>query len=405
MMQNRSQLLDGWALAILAATAILVAPLATLPTIADAQPASTLACPEGYAENPIWISEIEIQMVRQENPDSIITPDGAVFVGEGDQLRVAVTVADRASQDGCRQLLRTEGSLGENPLQDVEPFLTYEAGDVLDESFGDGDCALPPAGTCTFESARFTVDENPQIQDGGGEQRIRVVAKDDNEPLAGAERIIVVNHRPNLEISQFSWESPNPSDRVTTSSSVETLFEISVINTGTYPTWNPNGGEDLWGRSAFDPEGDGDEAPDERNPNAPGYEQTYFNDADPLPPCRLDAGQTPGWTSDALCNYKRGMPMDLTLAWELSRTGSVVSEGEAISSRAQPSWDKDTAVPAQANAGGAPLIVDTENELEEPEKHNLTITFNMPGFDMQDKAGTYSLAWTANPAGEIPEES
>ena len=143
-----------------------------------------------------------------------------------------------------------------------------------------GSCGnlISAGATCSNFRATVTVQDNVD-----GEHRLRFVVGNKQgtafNRLAGAERVIVVNVKPDLgtvsvdrEFPEFqrdhhtTYDSPGPS-----------RFAIEVENTGTYPNWNPNGdnGVELYyGRSSFDAPADNDERPDHKV-NGRGQEAGY----------------------------------------------------------------------------------------------------------------------------------
>lgn len=341
--------------------------------LANAQSDTSPPIPcERMADHPLFVTHVRFQPGGHVDDDTVLADSRAAFVHAGDELVVSATIANRMDPN-CAPVFnaaRTDG-IHVEALYLPDPGWSNDQARAAGASHveaADGDgCpdALAPGDACTIEIPLPTPDgADGVLADPSGEQRVRVIAQDtDPEPTtAAAERVLVVDAKPDLSPSEIRWTHPSdPDDRTTTYPGEDgtTEFEVDVWNEGTYPNWNPNGGNQYANRSSFDAPGDGDEAPDE------GPAHHRFDDP------RSDVGFPCTWADDGdgtldegepVCSYRRGQLLDLPIHWTAHRSSdeTLVAEGtdrsQVYSDMADDRHGKPDAILHTGNEAGAPAV-------------------------------------------------
>ncbi len=378
-------------LLVLVLAITLATPLASVLPIhslaqTGGQVGEVTGCEFELLNKPLFITNVTIQ-------DQAQSPAGSMgFVETGDRVTFEVEIENRVHQDVCDDSI----VLYKRDLTDqLRMRVTY---------FPDGPNGPPAPGYpnpvtnlgCPGNSNEIGPDEDCTVRisllgdvvsgDEDGEQLVRFEVYDQDCgngrsgpqgcPLAGAERVLVVDQLPDMDAEDLKWVAPkDPKERHTTYSSSESTFRVNVSNTGDYPAWNPNGGIDYWGRVSYDaPNGvphydtgvdDDDEVPDrfqagdcerhtasgpdndDSEDNSPGVNcetQYKFEDVS-LPICSW----THDWDKQMICSYKRGDKLELSALYDVRRpraqepaeSGSQVLEK---ASEESSQWDKDDAI-------------------------------------------------------------
>ncbi len=346
-------------------------------------------------EHPLFITSVEPRAGEHVHDDTVITDDRGAFVHAGDELVFEVTIANRVPPS-CSPAYDASRSdaVGLEAIYLPAPGWTNQ--DAIDAGAHTG---LSPAAVCggsiaPGENCTATIElPSPDgatgvVGEPTGEQRVRLVASDDDPggATAGAERVIVVDAKPDLVPGQLDWETPSdPDERHTVYIGPESVseFELSVWNEGTFPAWNPNGGVEYTNRSSFDSPNDGDEAPDAGEP------VTTFEDPvdEQGAPCAwADDGDGQLDEGEPVCSYRRGRLLDMPIAWAVTKmiTGERVEEGvdesEVYSDLDRDLHDKPDALLHVGNDAGAPSRED--------------VIF--PALDRSWRAGTYLVTATAD---------
>lgn len=367
---------------------------------------------ETLRNNPLFITGVTADS-RDLADDSVITDEGAIFVEDGDHLKFTVKVRNRMD-DLCQDLyspsdashLRVQIRYIYDPAEDPQIDETSVQCRDLDE---DASCSigvdLPfnPNG----ERAVYTTNNYPE-----GEQRVRLIVQDREsdgswEDRAGAERVIVANVKPDLSLDSTSsdppieWTSPNLGDRHTRySGSGTTEFRTEMINEGSYPLWNPNGGVDYANRSSYDSRIDGDLAPDEAF-------SVYYHFADKelmqSNEVKSEVGPECHWASDNdgqvdssefPCSYRRGQILDVPVSWEVRKDTSDglgdireqgVSDAAVWSDEVDDNHDKDDskAIAWRGASADDPGLSQSDYVIAK------NVTFN--SLSLREKAGDFEL--------------
>lgn len=381
--------------------------------VAGAQPSGT-PC-SAHLDHPLFISEVQAEAVSPD-PATTVTPEGAVFVEDGDELVFHVTVENRVPES-C-------AALYDETISDELSFrVDYLVGPDGSPSFAEvsepsGCGSLAPQQTCTVEVPLPATGDGRTVTTAEGypegEQRLRFTVLDREsdegeartEARSAAERVIVVEVRPDLEPSAtggedeaIRWEAPeDPADRHTVYSEAPdaTAFEVEASNDGSYPAWNPNGGAEYVDRPSFDRRGDHDLSPD-----AGSSVSTVDPEQEPGPACRWDTDGDGALdhTSDtdgdgraldpgeATCSYRRGDFLDMPVEWQLRRANggrvltSGIDEEHVYSDDLDDYHDKDDAI---AWRGAA-------EDLSIPTGYPIAWNVTIGEIDRIGKAGTYEL--------------
>jgi hypothetical protein len=307
----------------------------------DSDAQAQLTCPnDDRLDHPLWITEVRPIERPDTDTDGTVIQDGTAFVNTSDRLEFEFEIFNRVPSDcdytsdwsdGLR--IATNYTFGDQATGWTSP-------PTLGRTHGTtGANSSHPHERCVI-GGQDAVDLPTDVQGPAGEQRVRFVVfdtdannDDDNIPddclppddtpddppgaCAGAERVIVVERKPDLTVN--SAENAIEGTLQVSSSHIDTSFDLNVSNEGTYPNWNPNGNradDQFYGRSAFDSEGDGDLTP-EGNEQNNDNETDYDASADNTPPsCHWldsDADASNGYG----CSYRRGDRMQIPFYHEV----------------------------------------------------------------------------------------
>lgn len=350
------------------AVLLLAAPTPFLPIEnADAQ---TPGCEA--VNHPLFIERMVFKPRFGVHEDSVIEPDNrTAFVHGGDSIEINITLVNRVpdtpdcttqysqstSDDLSAEvyyLPNADDTPADNRDQDVNWYEDDLQGENCNSLTEGQECDVTLRFPRTGDSGR-TVLGQP-----AGEQRVIVRFLDDDaeEGQASAERILVVEQLPDLNPSNVDWVQPGQQENrytIYSGPGDNSKFEIRVDNQGTYPNWNPNGGNQYSMRSSFD-SNDGDNQPDDDSDANP-----YDNPENPDtlgPPCSWDTNGdgTPDDENDQLdedeapCSYRRGQILDMPVHWEAFRhdTDELVDSGldtsQVYSDLESDLHDKDDAI-------------------------------------------------------------
>lgn len=396
---------------------LVVAVLLAGPTtlIIAGSGSSQVCATNGITDHPLWITGVTADS-PDEDDDTVITDEGAIFVQEGDELEFTVTVENRVPDD-CSELYDTNMV---DELRAKIQYLPTPNDSTVYEGFGKNRCDDVGVNQDCPIDIKLPASQNGEVVTEGtytkGEQRVRFLVQDrqgsDWVTRAGAERIIVVGVKPDLRLESVGgndpirWEEPaDPAQRRTLypPADKQTKFKVTVVNKGNYPLWNPNGGTDYGNRTAFDQRGssDGNLAPDcwdfLRDVRCPI--EVPPNDATGTD-SMIDSGETHErvgpeckWTTpngnpngevdqdgEYPCSYRRGQLLDLPIKWELREDGesqirqNAVNNTEVYSTAPSDDNDKHHAMAWQGS--GASYTHDD---------------FSFGAFDLQGKAGRFDL--------------
>lgn len=339
---------------------ILSGPAAAQTTCQESGPTA-----DPVARWPIFITDVQPQPVDIAD-DSALTSNGAIFVEDGDEIEFTVRLVNRVPET-CEST-NYQGNRADDIALELYYLKTPDGkmGSIPDQvKDGAGRCGnlQNPGGSCTLTISLPSNGVQTPSSYPEGEQRVRFVATDDGNPRAGAERIMVVNVKPDLRPESIDWVSPSPANRHTVypgGGESTSELEATVDNQGTYPLWNPNGGSDFVDNSSYDnrTDADGDLFPDL------AQNQEYLWDEDTPQSNDLDDQKGPecpgGWINQKMpCSFRLGEPLDMPLSWEVSReNNNTVIESGVSDERVYSNDDsqdlsitKDT-VPAWPGASG-----------------------------------------------------
>jgi len=365
---------------------------------------------------PLFVTQIDPIAF---DASTVVTDEAGVFAHAGDELAFDLTIENRVP-------VHCEGVYDEESSDELRLAVSYlpETGTSIDAAPVTLDCkatavesSIQPGEVC--ENAEVKLPSPAHTP--AGEQRVRFVAFDadadddgDGVPddcldddrredllsddlegaCTGAERVIVVDRRPDVAFDSLSWVEPASEERHTTNVHVDSVFELSIENAGKYPTWNPNGNRGIdtfWARSSYDQPGDGDLEPDERRDD----EQAYDAREDRGPVCNWVANDEEGLQAvEYPCSYRRGARLDPGIQHELHRNGP---DGPVVESddhklylgQEYPTVDKPDAIAHDDNEAGAD---NTETRLIE-------------AVDRFRRAGEFSLSTTIDTGSQddVPE--
>lgn len=283
---------------------------------------------------PIWIPEVDFYNTTGNQRD--LFEDGAVFVDKSTEdrrikIEVSITVENRVEDPSCRNVQSED-------LSNVQAKIAYPVGGSGWETMDRGGrtCNLETDDRCTFIHQEITIPSGPDVP--AGEHRIFIVAGNGDSPFtpyAGAERVIVVDQRPDLVITEVS----EPDDATTTYNDpgATSQFDVTIENHGDYPAWNPNGGTHWSDRSSFDapyiPEDDHEQGWGEPDPWDYTPEESdesagsHGGGEGQLPGCNVDeddpqappapSGNWDGWSEELNCSYRYGTDMPLQLRYNV----------------------------------------------------------------------------------------
>ncbi len=391
--------------------------------VLTADEASAQSC-AALVDNPIWIPEVRFF----NGTTSQRFTDDAVFVDKGDRVEIELLIENRVP-DECE-------TVQQDSLSNVQAQIFYPVDDLNTRM--SGSCDMDTHDTCDDITAEITIPDRADTPDG--EHRIRFVAGNQAagslEPYAGAERVIVVEQRPDLQIESIVL--PSSEDTTSTYNNNDDPFidfEVTIANHGDYPLWNPNGGELYYNQSPFDapfvPQADDvngwgendakDYTPEDAPPDgAP----TTFTGNNFLPRCLEDADGHPqsadanGWwtrsetrtdrQSDLVCSYKRGSPLDAPLRYEVRQRLHEELDGPELSQVIEEAVREITLEQATAgdkvdrpvypfyfqfNTTNSNIV----NEEDTPNNEGSYLTeIEMPAVDRNEKAGWINLNVTVN---------
>lgn len=352
---------------------LIVALTLSVPTaVLVPGPASANHQTDPCGANPLLITDVDIDPGSDVHDDTVITPENAAFVHGGDRLSFQLTVKNIVDTSCVTYEDQRSDEVGLEVQYLVDDDETPEATQTHSpNSFCDG-MTFTPGDPCT-DSVPLPFGHNDRRVDGSvtGEQRIRLIVYDldddgTRQDLAGAERVLVVGEKPDLNPTDIAWDSPSEDQAHTTYSSGPSVFAVTVANQGAYPNWNPNGGNQYAEGPSYDSPNDNDDAPergfdpstrDERGfpclfPGADVDHVTGSDDGNDDPRDDDDGDGDPLDPGEPACNYKRGQILDMPIAWETTETtptgststvDSGVDESEVYSDETSDLNDKDSA--------------------------------------------------------------
>ncbi len=353
---------------------------------------STLGCDD---HTPLQIMEVNIDEAGEDAlaDDSFISDENAAFLHDGDQVEFQLVIENTLSPNnfptGCG-----DDAAANEWTQDLEITIEYlpTDEDVRQDTFEVCDGSIPPGGDCTTRwfDLPDTSNNREIIVNEEDEQRVRfMISNDDPADLVGAERVLVVDHLPEVDLSPNDdgfWTSPeDEGDRYTRyGQTPDTEFNVTLTNNGDYENWNPNGGNGYVNRTSW-----WDFVEHETS-------EPTVSDA-PDHPCQADYwGQGDSWGQDEapLCSYRRGQILETPVSWQITppdQPENVLQSGTSMTEMESPPFTEDT--DDRDDAIGP--LAEAEGET----------TFEFNAFHFQFLAGDYDMTIQLDQDPESAQET